>query len=184
MRSLPDLGDVFLSILVGLLIVADVVLYSGVIVRDRAIDFRVSPAPSLSPAATPTPAQGTGLRPDEVAERDHSAGLPGRFVPTQGRQHVGAYQLNAHVPFCDPGVVRAGCYASNPPTSGLHLPVQPLVVMSPDPDLAPDSIALAAWTRVDDFPASDYDDARARSFIKAHSCRFDPERFCPPRPLT
>lgn len=250
-RSLPALGDVVLTILVGLLILADVALYSGVIVRDRAVDFRVSPAPRLNPVATPTPPRGASIRPDQAAERDTSPDLPGRFVPTQGRIHLNPYPLNASVPFCDPGAVRAGCYASDPPTSSLHLPVQSLVVLpggerlrippdpgvydfavpreaiphieehagvyvgyncesggceravarlkdiveqelslgarvvlSPDPDLAPGSIALAAWTRVDDFPASEYDDARARSFIKAHSCRFDPERFCPLRPLT
>ena len=52
------------------------------------------------------------------------------------------------------------------------------VVMAPDCDLDDDTIALAAWTRIDALPASDYDDDRARAFIEAHSCRFDPEGFC------
>ena len=52
------------------------------------------------------------------------------------------------------------------------------VVMSPSPDLAPDTIGLASWTRVDVFGAGEYTDARVQSFIDAHSCRFDPEGFC------
>ena len=54
--------------------------------------------------------------------------------------------------------------------------------MSPDPDLDDDTIGLAAWTRVDVFSAADYTDDRVRAFIKAHSCRFDPELFCARRP--
>lgn len=181
------------------------------------------------------------------AEADDSAALPGRFVPNQGRQHV---RFGQSVPFCDPGVVTNVCYASNPPTSGLHLPVarnivlddgnrvsippdpgiydfpipreaiphlqehagvylgyacasdacaaavedvrrlvlQELslgarVVMSPDPDLAPDTIAVASWTRVDVVASSSYSDERVRDFIKAHSCRFDPEGFCRRTPV-
>ena len=56
------------------------------------------------------------------------------------------------------------------------------VIMSPDSDLAEDTIGLASWTRFDTFDAEDYIDARARSFIKAHSCRFDPEGFCAQQP--
>jgi hypothetical protein len=55
--------------------------------------------------------------------------------------------------------------------------------MAPDSDLAEDTIGLAAWTRFDTFAATDYTDERARSFIKAHSCRFDPEGFCKERPV-
>lgn len=251
MRSLPDIGDVLLGVLVTLLILANGVLHSGVLVSDRPVDLRDLPAPPASPTATaPTAGTPRALRPDELAERDDSPGLPGRFVPAQGRQHLDQYPLNVHVPFCEPGPVRPECYASNPPTSGLHLPVQQLVVlpgghrlkmppdpdiydfavpreaiphieehagvyvgyhcvsdacgqaverlkdlvrqelslgarvvMSPDPDLQVDTVALASWTRVDTFAAPDYDDARARSFIKAHSCRFDPEHFCKTTPL-
>jgi hypothetical protein len=53
--------------------------------------------------------------------------------------------------------------------------------MAPDSDLDADTIALASWTRIDSMPAAEYDDARVRAFIEAHSCRFDPEGFCAPR---
>lgn len=184
------------------------------------------------------------------AERDDSDGLPGRFVATQGRQHTDAWPLDAstRIPFCQDGEIVDTCYASNPPTSGYHVPVarnvlvdgaiinlppepgiyaveipreaiphlqehagvyagyncgseacdaaveqmrtlvkQELslgarVIMSPDSDLAEDTIGLASWTRFDTFDAEQYTDGRARSFIKAHSCRFDPEGFCAERP--
>jgi hypothetical protein len=59
------------------------------------------------------------------AERNDSRDLPGRFVPTQGRSHTPAYPLAAsdRVPFCEDDAVEEACYASNPPTSGRHLPV-------------------------------------------------------------
>jgi len=57
------------------------------------------------------------------------------------------------------------------------------VVMAPDSDLSPDTVGLASWTRYDTFAAADYTDGRVRDFIKAHSCRFDPEGFCPARPV-
>lgn len=187
----------------------------------------------------------------ERAERDDSGDLPGRFVVTQGRKHTGAWPLDAsaRVPFCRDGEIADTCYASNPPTSGLHVPVARVVVidgdlinlppepdiyeieipreaiphlqehagvyvgyncgsdacdaaveqmrtlvkqelslgarvvMSPDSDLAEDTIGLASWTRFDTFAAEAYTDGRVRSFIKAHSCRFDPEGFCAERPL-
>ena len=52
------------------------------------------------------------------------------------------------------------------------------VVMAPFADLPEDTIALASWTRLDDFTPTEYTDERVRDFIKAHSCRFDPEGFC------
>jgi hypothetical protein len=52
------------------------------------------------------------------------------------------------------------------------------IVLSPDPDLPVDTIALASWTRVDRFAAGDFSADRVRAFIDAHSCRFDPEGFC------
>jgi hypothetical protein len=224
-------------LLIALFAAINVAFYSGAVgSRDETTD--------ASRAAGAPIATGTPARPDIVAESDASADLPGRFVPTQGRQHTEPYPLQT-VAFCPPGQVRDDCYASNPPTSGLHLPVEPLivlpggqrlkvppdpgiydfaipresiphleehagvyvgyrcgtdacgevldrlkavvsqelslgerVVLSPDPDLDADTIGLAAWTRVDVFGTSDYSDARIRSFIKAHSCRFDPERFC------
>jgi hypothetical protein len=180
------------------------------------------------------------------AECDDSDDLPGRFVESQGRSHTPAWPLDANerVPFCDEGDAHDGCYASNPPTSGLHLPVAQSVaidgeivrlppdpgiyeieipreaiphlqehagvfvgyncdsndcfdavedlravvegqlrggarvIMAPDSDLDADTIALAAWTRVDVMAADDFDDVRARDFIEQHSCRFDPEGFC------
>jgi hypothetical protein len=187
------------------------------------------------------------LSASQRAELDDSSALPGRFVPSQGRQHTRApYPNNERVAFCDADGISNGCYASNPPSSGTHLPVQQArlpdggllklppdpgvyasvipreaiphieehagvyagyncagnacqvavdrmtdivsqeislgarVVMSPDPDLDEDTLALASWTRVDSFAAADYSDERTRAFIKAHSCRFDPERMCPP----
>lgn len=187
-----------------------------------------------------------GPSPAQIAERDSSSQLPGRFVPSQGRNHTGDYPLAERIEFCEPGRTEATCYASNPPTSGLHirvmrdvtlesgdvvtLPPEPgiytfaipreaiphleehagvylgyncpstectavvelakdlvtqelalgqRVVMSPDPDLDPDTIALASWTRIDSFAVGEYSDDRVRRFIEAHSCRYDPERFCP-----
>jgi hypothetical protein len=66
----------------------------------------------------------------ERAERDDNPRLPGRFVATQGRTHTPPWPLDAadHVPFCS-GDETERCYASNPPTSGLHLPVAPNVVI-------------------------------------------------------
>jgi hypothetical protein len=52
------------------------------------------------------------------------------------------------------------------------------VVMAPSPDLPPDTIGLASWTRVDAFPSAEYTDDRVQDFIDTHSCRFDPEGFC------
>ncbi len=52
------------------------------------------------------------------------------------------------------------------------------VVLSPDDDLDSNTIGVVAWTRLDAFDATAYTDERVRTFIKAHSCRFDPERFC------
>jgi hypothetical protein len=53
-----------------------------------------------------------------------------------------------------------------------------LVVMTPYPDLPPETIALTAWARRDVFPVSEYDDSRVDQFIRTFSCRFDPEGFC------
>jgi hypothetical protein len=231
------LGEVLLLSLIAALVALNVAFYSGTIGSSGG-------TADASRAAVVPIAAGTPVRPDVVAESDASPDLPGRFVPTQGRQHIQPYPLET-VAFCPPGQVRNNCYASNPPTSGLHLPVESLivlpggqrlkippdpgiydfaipreaiphveehagvyvgyrcegdacdglleslktvvtqelslgarVVLSPDPDLDRDTIGLAAWTRMDVFGVTDYSDARVRSFIKVHSCRFDPERFC------
>jgi len=185
----------------------------------------------------------------DLAEADASASLPGRFVASQGKQHVEPWPLRRRVPYCSPGAVSDDCYASRPPTSGLHVPVQRAarlsrgvttlippdpgiyefdlprevvphiqehagvfvgyncasdgcrdavkrlrdvvgqelsiggrIVMTPFSDLDPDTIALASWTRVDTFDAASFDPARVRDFIKAHSCRYDPEDFCRNQP--
>ncbi len=228
---------------------ANVALYGGFLVGERAIDVQEVSASSRGAAPPGRGVPGAGKSPGALAanraELNDSPNLPGRFVPTQGRQHLSPYPYNDRVPFCNPDRVSNDCYASNPPTSGLHLPVQGLVqlrdghrlkmppdpdiydfaipreaiphleehagvyvgyncssdpcratverlkdlvaqenslgarvIMSPDPDLDDDMIGMAAWTRVDDFEAGDYTDERARDFIKAHSCRFDPEAFC------
>jgi hypothetical protein len=78
------------------------------------------------------------------AEEDDDPALPGRFVRTQGRNHTPPYPLSAaqQVPFCEEGARADDCYASNPPTSGLHLPVARNVVIDgttltlpPDPGI-------------------------------------------------
>ncbi|HYM14348.1 MAG TPA: DUF3105 domain-containing protein [Dehalococcoidia bacterium] len=237
MHLLSNLHERLLISAIALFIVVNTVYYGGAI----HIGGPITAAPAAPPSGASAP-----VRADLVAESDASPDLPGRFVPTQGRQHTAQYPI-VHVEFCPTDQVRSDCYASNPPTSGLHLPVQPLVVLpdghrlkippdpglyafaipreaiphieehagvyvgyncasagcdrvvdeittvvrqelslgarvvlSPDPDLAPGTVGLAAWTRVDVFPATAYTDARVRSFIKAHSCRFDPEHFCKP----
>lgn len=227
--------DLFMIALILFFAAFDVVAYSGFF--DGGEIVRLQGARDLPEGNAP------GL--DELAEQDDDPSLPGVFVPTQGRRHVqSTYPLTQHVPFCE-GEARSYCYASNPPTSGLHLGVQRSVqlegggvvdlppppgiyefavpresiphiqehagvylgyncasdacdeavrqatgivedelalgrrvVMSPDMDLDADTIALASWTRVDSFDAAEYGDGRVREFIRAHSCRFDPEGFC------
>ena len=248
MRVLRLLPEALLWMLIVATAAVNLVVYTGFVHGEDGIDLRSAQPRNATPAALPTQsaAQTAALR----AESDDSAALPGRFVPTQGRRHTGAYPLATRVPFCPDQIASDGCYASNPPTSGMHLPVQAnvllegghrfkippdprvydfsipreaiphleehagvyvgyncasddcaaaverlkdlvtqevslgaRVVMSPDTDLADDTIGLAAWTRVDSFDASEYTDERARTFIKAHSCRFDPELFCKATPV-
>lgn len=238
------------------LLLTNLVLYGGVFRGEHAVSsanktiaFPSGASGETGTTATPAPKSAAELA-AEQAESDDSERLPGRFVPSQGRQHTQAYPLSHRIPFCAPDEVSNDCYASNPPTSGLHLPVQGTVlleggnrlrippdpgiydfvvpreaiphleehagvylgyrcesdgcrttvervkdlvdqevslgariVMSPDPDLDPDTIALASWTRVDSFDAAEYSDDRVRGFIKAHSCRFDPEQFCKDTPI-
>lgn len=228
----------FLAILaIGAL---DLAVYSGVVQGEDAVRFGQMGELSDS--------QRTGdLRnAADDAELDDSDDLPGRYVPSQGRGHTGtSIPLAERVPFCE-GEASEDCYASNPPTSGLHVAVQrdaqlgdgnvinippdpgiyefeipreaiphlqehaglflgyrcddpaceaivertralveeelslgARVVMAPSSDLAEDTMALASWTRIDSFSLEDFGEARVRDFIKAHSCRFDPEGFCP-----
>jgi len=233
-------------LIVGVALV-NVAVYTGVVRGEDALDLR-KPNPAGQPFLNSTPtaeARSASAAAALVAEADDSAELPGRFVPNQGRKHTDGYPLKDRIPFCPEGDVQDDCYASNPPTSGLHLPVQGTVlltdgnalkippdpgiygfevpreavphieehagvyvgyhcvtsectaaveeltnlvsqqlargarvVMSPTEDLDEDAIGLASWTRVDVFPASDYTEDRARAFMEAHSCRFDPEGFC------
>lgn len=235
-RHLPEIL-VFVAIMaVGLL---DLAIYGGVVQGEDAVRF--GQVGELSDS------QRTGdLRnAADEAELDDSDDLPGRFVPSQGRMHTDTFPLADRVPFCT-GDASEDCYASNPPTSGLHLPVTrdadlgggnvvtlppdpgvyefeipreaiphlqehaglflgyrcggptcdaiiertralveeeislgARVVMAPSSDLAEDTMALASWTRIDTFSLEEFDEARVREFIKAHSCRFDPEGFCP-----
>jgi hypothetical protein len=52
-----------------------------------------------------------------------------------------------------------------------------LVVVTPYPDLPPDTIAMTAWARRDVFAASEYTDSRLDTFIKTFACRFNPENI-------
>lgn len=244
-------SNLIVPALIGVLVVFNAVLYGGVFKGEDAVRFvsadNSGPFDGGARLTTPTAEakKSAAATAAERAETDGSSSLPGRFVPTQGRQHTSTYPLSKRVGFCAEGKVKSDCYASNPPTSGMHLPVQGTVllegnhrlrippdpgiydftvpreaiphieehagvyvgyrcasdscnttverlkslveqedslgarvVMSPDPDLDDDTIGVAAWTRIDTFNAGEYSDDRVRSFIKAHSCRFDPELFC------
>jgi hypothetical protein len=53
-----------------------------------------------------------------------------------------------------------------------------LVVMTPYPEMEPNTVAVTAWTRLDKFPAGDpTTKKRVVDFIEAHSKRFNPEGF-------
>ncbi len=246
LRFAPEVVMWLLIVGVGLINLA---VYTGVVRGEDAIDVRKA-RPTDGPFFSTTPEIVPTLSPQRQqahdAELDDSDDLPGRFVATQGRQHTDAYPSNEHIPFCPENKISSDCYASNPPTSGLHLPVQgsvrldggntlkippdpgiydfeipreaiphieehagvfvgyhcvtdacervveelrnlvdqelslgARVVLAPSADLAEDTIGLAAWTRVDVFPVADFSESRVSRFIDAHSCRFDPEGFCP-----
>ena len=53
-----------------------------------------------------------------------------------------------------------------------------LLVMTPYPEMEPDTIALTGWSRLDKFGVDEFDEGRVRRFIEAHECRFDPESIC------
>ena len=248
MRVLHIATEVVLCVLIAATIAVIIAVYSGIVKGEDGIDLRTTLPRAAGTASVPTPsaAQSASLR----AEADDSMKLPGRFVPTQGRKHTTTYPLDKRIEFCPEHITSEDCYASNPPTSGMHLPVQQnvvlpgghrinippnpgvygfaipreaiphieehagvyvgyscasescaktiervkdlvaqeislgaRVVLSPDDDLGSDTIGIAAWTRVDSFASSDYTDDRVRAFIKAHSCRFDPELFCKQTPV-
>jgi hypothetical protein len=235
--------DFFILVAIALLAALNLLIYFGV--SDNSARA-VGPAAVAGLPDGNAPSVNERRNAAEDAENDDSNELPGRFVPTQGRSHVSE---GSAVPFCE-GEVDDECYASNPPTSGLHLgvsrnvrlesghvvniPPDPgiysfeipresiphlqehagvflgyncvsdacaatverlerlvdeelslgaRVVMAPSSDLPEDGMALASWTRIDDFTALGYSDERVRAFIKAHSCRFDPEGFCDETPV-
>jgi hypothetical protein len=51
------------------------------------------------------------------------------------------------------------------------------LVLAPYPDMEANTIALTSWTRIDKFPAAQYDKDRVDKFIKAHLKRFNPEHI-------
>lgn len=57
-----------------------------------------------------------------------------------------------------------------------------LLVLTPYPDMEPETIAITVWSRRDRFPAGDYDPVRLRHFIDVLRCRFDPEQLCQTNP--
>lgn len=88
-----------------------------------------TPTPRPRPTATVTPTPDP--RPSwMIAETNSSElDLPGRFYASQGREHHAvSFSDHTPTPFC-PGVINAApgaspapyCYASNPPSSGIHL---------------------------------------------------------------
>jgi hypothetical protein len=52
-----------------------------------------------------------------------------------------------------------------------------LITMSRYTEMEPETIALTAWTRLDKFPASDFQRKRVQDFIDEHERRFNPEGF-------
>lgn len=234
LRAAPEI--ILWALIVGVALL-NVALYTGVVEGEDAVDIRDVSVEGTDPESPRERAL--------AAERDDSRELPGIFIANQGRQHTGSWLEEHTVEFCPDGEVDESCYASNPPTSGRHLPVERdvtlpsgdvinippdpgiydfeipresiphlqehagvyvgyncssdtcrdavdnltnlvnqelnlghRVVLAPSSDLPDDTIGLAAWTRLDTFPASDYTEQRASLFIQAHSCRFDPEGFC------
>jgi hypothetical protein len=249
MRILRSAPEIIMWLLIAGVALINVAIYTGVVRGEDAVDLR-QPRATGEPFLSTTPEAAPTLSPDRQqahdAELDDSPDLPGRFVPTQGRQHTDPYPLDERIPFCPENQISNDCYASNPPTSGLHLPVQGTVrladgnsvkippdpgiydfeipreaiphlqehagvfvgyhcvtnaceqaveelenlvsqklslgarvVLAPSPDLAEDTIGMAAWTRVDVLSIGEFTEDRVSRFIDAHSCRFDPEGFCP-----
>lgn len=119
------------EIIMWLLIVAvallNVAIYTGVVQGENAIDVREIGADG-EPFLSNTPAPDSPAARAIAAEEDDSSHLPGTWVPTQGRRHTQAYGVGPRIEFCSQGggvtQIDDDCYASNPPTSGLHFPVQ------------------------------------------------------------
>ena len=108
--------------LIVIALLVNYALYSGrVIVRSSGVEYvttGVSPGGN-APGVTVTPSAA------DLAELDSSADLPGTYVAPQGRRHTaGVWRLDERVPYCEPDDINNLCYASKPPSSGLHLGVQ------------------------------------------------------------
>jgi hypothetical protein len=54
---------------------------------------------------------------------------------------------------------------------------QRFVVLTQYTGMEPETIAVTSWTRLDKFPAGDYDKKRIEDFISEHHKRFNPEGF-------
>jgi hypothetical protein len=123
MRLLRSLDEIVIWILILFVATINLAVFTGVLVGERAIDVRTTFAAggTISAGCDSDPDTNTAAGRAIEAECDASDDLPGTFVPTQGRQHV---EAGTSVPFCPEGQVSGLCYASNPPTSGLHLAVQ------------------------------------------------------------
>jgi hypothetical protein len=52
------------------------------------------------------------------------------------------------------------------------------IILTPYPEMEPESVAITVWSRRDIMPASEYSRERLQTFLDALYCRFDPERFC------
>jgi hypothetical protein len=172
-------------------------------------------------------------------EFDSRSSLPGVYVPPNPgldgqlltRDDFMHLDNGVRYPLCSPDAIAAnqiaGCYNSNPPTSGPHaagaaairvydfaVPKENLVhnmehgavviwynttntaavsmltrlaldaeaagkavLMTPYPEMEPDTIALTGWTRLDKFRTADLTEKRVKDFIAAHERRFNPEGF-------
>lgn len=103
-------------------LLANFALYSGrIVVRSAGIEFATT---GTSPGGN---APGVTVTPNaaDLAELDDRPDLPGTYVAPQGRRHTaGVWPLRERVPYCEPDDINNLCYASKPPSSGLHLPVQ------------------------------------------------------------
>jgi hypothetical protein len=123
MRLLSLAPEITMWVLIVAAALVNVAIYTGVVQGEDAVDLRVE-SRETGPQARSTPAGETTASRAILAETDASPDLPGRFVPTQGRQHTRPYGQGDRVEYCPDNEVRDDCYASRPPTSGLHLPVQ------------------------------------------------------------
>lgn len=54
---------------------------------------------------------------------------------------------------------------------------QQLMVLTPDPGMDSESVAITAWARIDKMPVSQFSTDRIKTFINAFKCRFNPENL-------